>query len=249
MNSPAFFLPGWGLGRGPLKPLLAAASAAADWQLLDLPGSTGDAPPPATFLAAEAAILAALPGHPVRLGGWSLGGMLALSLAARHPERVKALLLVGATASFITRENWAWGLPPSELRAFAAAIHADAAAMFPRFIGNFCRGDVDNADKQLVRQLIAEADPMPQAALDAGLQWLSEADLRPLLTATPPTCPTVIAHGEHDPLMPQAGAQWLAGRLPKARLVVFSGKAHAPFAPDAAGFWQQVGAAFAELGA
>ena len=40
---------------------------------------------------------------------------------------------------------------------------------------------------------------------------------------------TLLVHGEHDPLMPLAAAQWLAGHMPNARIEVFPGAAHAPF--------------------
>jgi pimeloyl-[acyl-carrier protein] methyl ester esterase len=39
----------------------------------------------------------------------------------------------------------------------------------------------------------------------------------------------LLVHGEHDPLMPLAAAQWLAGHMPNARIEVFPGAAHAPF--------------------
>lgn len=248
MKPAAFFLPGWGLGRGPLEALVADPAAFADWTILDLPGADGKAAPPSSFPEAAKAIARQLPaGQAVHLGGWSLGAMLALAVAASCPERVKSLLLVGATPSFIAREGWPWGLPAEELRTFAEAIHADAQAMFPRFIGNFCRGDAGNAGRKLARSLIEKATPMPQASLDAGLSWLAEADLRTALEVAPPACPTVVAHGECDPLMPLPAAQWLADRLPHARLLVFPGKAHAPFAPDHGDFWQKAQAAFAGL--
>jgi pimeloyl-[acyl-carrier protein] methyl ester esterase len=228
---PNIFLPGWGLGCGPL----AAALADSEWQCMDLPGCGDDAQSelPTSFAAAVAALLQKLP--PVcRLGGWSLGGMLALAAAQAAPTRIRGLTLMGVTPSFIQRENWEWGRPPTELKAFMGKIRQDAEAVFPRFVGSFCRGD---SDPEAARWLLQQASPMSQAALEAGLVWLFEADLRAGLQGEggpgccPVSCPVVLVHGENDPLMPVVVARWLAERLPHATLQIIPGKAHAPFAP------------------
>ncbi|MDR1889936.1 MAG: alpha/beta hydrolase [Zoogloeaceae bacterium] len=222
---PDIFLPGWGLGCGPME----IALADSDWRCMDLPGCGSDeaSERPASFAAAVAALLQKLP--PVcRLGGWSLGGMLALACAQAAPERIRGLTLTGCTPSFIQREGWEWGRPPAELQAFMLKIRQDAAAILPRFTGSFCRGD---NDPEAARWLLQHASPMSQAALDAGLVWLFEADLRAGLQGV--SCPVVLVHGENDPLMPIAAARWLAESLPRATLHVIPGKAHAPFAPPA----------------
>lgn len=221
MNATQLFLPGWGFGPGPLT----AALAGSGWQVLDLPGNTGD-PVPATFLAARDALLARLPACS-HLGGWSLGGMLALACAQAAPERVLSLTLVGSSPSFLNREGWELGRPPTELQAFQARIRRQGAALLPRFAQGFCQGD---ASPQAAEALLAQATPVPQAALEAGLAWLAEADLRAGLASL--TCPVTLIHGENDPLMPAAAARWLAERLPRAELRLLPGKAHAPFSPD-----------------
>ncbi|MDR3055341.1 MAG: alpha/beta fold hydrolase [Zoogloeaceae bacterium] len=221
-NIPNIFLPGWGFGSAPLN----LALAGSDWQCVDLPGCGEDSGAlPASFAAAVEALLQKLP--PVcRLGGWSLGGMLALACAQAAPERVKGLTLTGCTPSFIQREGWEWGRPPAELKAFMGKIRQDFAAILPRFTGSFCRGD---SDANAAHWLLQHASPMSQAALDAGLIWLFEADLRAGLQGV--SCPVVLVHGENDPLTPVAAARWLAEHLPDATLRVIPGKAHAPFAP------------------
>jgi pimeloyl-[acyl-carrier protein] methyl ester esterase len=222
-NIPNIFLPGWGLGCGPLN----IALADSDWQCVDLPGCGDDAASalPASFAAAVDALLEKLPSV-CRLGGWSLGGMLALASAQAAPERIRELTLVGCTPSFIMREGWEWGRSPAELKAFMSKIRQDAAAILPRFTGSFCRGD---SDPETARWLLQHASPMSQDALDAGLVWLYEADLRTRLEGV--SCPVVLAHGENDSLMPIDAARWLAERLPCTTLRVIPGKAHAPFAP------------------
>jgi pimeloyl-[acyl-carrier protein] methyl ester esterase len=233
LPSPSLFLPGWGLGRGPLEWVFAGTG----WQIMDLPGvdHKNGHPLPSGFAAARDTLLETLPPT-CHLGGWSLGGMLALAAAMKAPERVLSLVLTGCTPSFVNREGWNLGRPPETLQAFTVRIRKDGIATLPRFVDSFCRGD---CDPETARFLVERASPMPQAALDSGLAWLAEADLRAAVEGAPASCPVTLIHGEHDPLMPVAAARWLAERLPRARLCVLPGKAHAPFAPDPAPFLRQ----------
>lgn len=220
MSAPFFFLPGWGLGRGPLL----ATTEAVGGEIIDLPGYRGSAPN-TDFYAAADAIADRLPVG-ATLGGWSLGAQLALAVAARHPAKVGKLLLVAGTASFVQRDGWPHAMPPTVLAEFAAGIAADAAAMLPRFVGGFNRGDA--RAKAVTLELLKLADQLPTAeVLASGLAWLRDVDLRPL--APQVKAPTLLIHGDADPLMPLAAAEALAALIPGAQLAVFADCAHAPF--------------------
>ncbi len=220
MTAPLVFLPGWCLGRGPLN----AAVDTLQGTIFDLPGY-GEAPLITDFDAAVADIAARLqPG--TTLAGWSLGAQLALAIAARAPEKIGKLLLVAGTASFVQRDCWPHAMPPEMLAEFAAGIAANVEAMLPRFVGGFNRGDARS--KEVTRQLLDLADPLPPAAtLAAGLDWLRDVDLRPELARI--EAPTLLIHGANDPLMPLGAAEALAAAIPGARLAPFADCAHAPF--------------------
>lgn len=220
MNAPLFFLPGWALGRGPLN----AAVEALAGQFIDLPGYR-ETPLIADFDAAVANIASRLPAG-ATLAGWSIGAQLALAVAARHPDKVGKLLLVAGTTSFVQRDGWPHAMAPATLAEFAAAIRADAAGMLPRFVGGFNRGDA--LAKEVTRQILDLADPLPAAdVLDAGLNWLRDVDLR--TDAAQVRAPTLLLHGDADPLMPAAAAQMLAALIPGAQLELLPACAHAPF--------------------
>ncbi|MGB4673424.1 MAG: alpha/beta fold hydrolase [Azovibrio sp.] len=238
---PALFLPGWGLGCGPLATVLEGSG----WQLLDLPGikrnpqgnlqGNPQENPPAHFDSAVEALCACLPPS-CHLGGWSLGALLALAAAARAPERIISLTLVAATPSFVQRPAWPHGLSPAALQDFAARVAKAGAGALPRFIALFCQGD--HEARAAARRLGQQASPPAQELLEAGLVWLGEADLREAVPHI--TCPVTLIHGETDPLMPLAAARWLQEQLPAARLQLLPGKAHAPFSPDPALFLEQL---------
>lgn len=233
MSAPLVFLPGWCLGRGPWQPTVAALGGS----IVDLPGY-GEAPLVDDFDTAARRLADSLPAG-VTLCGWSLGAMLALATAAKMPDKVARLVLVGGTASFVQRDGWPLAMPPGVLAEFAAAVAADGKAALPRFVANFNRGDA--RAKAVGRELLERADPLPDAAtLATGLDWLRDVDLR-AVAATIRT-PTLILHGTADPLMPLPAAEALAALLPDARLSVFADCAHAPFISDPAGFQARLGA-------
>ena len=227
MSADLVLLPGWGLGRGPWR----ATAQALGGRILDLPGY-GEQALETDFRAAADALAAQLvPG--TTLCAWSLGAMLALTIAVRAPERVERLVLVSGTASFVQRPGWPNALAPEALAGFAAAASADVEALLPRFVGNFNRGDA--AGKALTRELLALADPRPATTtLATGLSWLRDVDLRPLAPRV--TAPTLLLHGAVDPLMPLAAAQALAQLSPGSRLHPFAGRAHAPFLSEPESF-------------
>jgi len=229
---PRALVPGWGLGRGPL----AALATTLDATLIDLPGYR-DTPPTEDFmLAADALAERLAPG--TSLIGWSLGGMLSLAAAARHPERIGQLTLIAGTASFVARDGWPHAMPPEQLAEFTVNVLADTEALLPRFVGNFNRGD--RHARAITRQLLDCVDPLPpRAVLASGLAWLSAVDLRPLLPSM--RCPVLIIQGAHDPLMPLAGAAMLAKALPQARLEIMEHSAHTPFLSDPEDFLARLG--------
>jgi len=59
----------------------------------DLPGHGGSAPLPAPSITGFVDIVAGLLDEPVGVFGYSMGGVVVLRLAERHPERVRSLVL------------------------------------------------------------------------------------------------------------------------------------------------------------
>lgn len=224
---------GWGLGAAAWGPVVDTLASRCRVHLVELPGYGATPPDGASFVETAQAVAAALPDG-VALCGWSLGALLALQAAQQAPQRIARLILVGATPSFMQRTDWAPAQPPALLDAFAAAVREDAGATLHRFAALLNQGDAQA--RRLTRALAgAPGGALPDGAtLAAGLRWLRDVDLRAQVPAI--AAPTLLIHGERDPLMPLAAAQWLAERLPAARLVSFADAAHAPFLADPARF-------------
>lgn len=158
--------------------------------------------------------------------GWSLGAMLAMSLAAHHPEKVRGLFLIAATPRFVADECWENGLESAVVEAFRTALSRTPERTQKRFLALQLLGDrqPDGLASHLGSALAEVKDHVTE--LEAGLQILTEADLRTL--ALPPGLPVQFLHGRHDAVMPLGAAQSLHARLPGAHLHVCEDAGHAP---------------------
>ncbi len=153
------------------------------------------------------------------------------------PLGVVWLILCGATPSFVERDGWPHAQPPALLDRFDEALADDAAATLKRFIALFNQGDRQaRAITRTLTRALATDGSADGATLARGLDWLRRVDLRAQVKTI--ALPTLIIHGDADPLMPLAAAHWLADALPHARLEVFGGAAHAPFVSDRERFAQ-----------
>lgn len=224
--SPLVLLHGWGLSSqiwAPLRPYLTGTVIAPD---LPGHGQATDAPGPA--LADWSDALAPRIPLGATLCGWSLGGLLALDLARRHPARVARLVLIGATARFVAGADWSQGLAASLMAGFQEDLARDPAPTLRRFVALQTLGD---ARRRTVAAALSAALPAlgteNRPALADGLNLLALSDLRDPLKEI--RQPTRILHGRGDALMPVGAATWLADQLPAGHLTVLEDCGHAPF--------------------
>lgn len=205
-----------------------------DFRLLlpDLPGHGGSSPAPSPSLATLADDLAvwlgaAVPG-PLLLGGWSLGGMLAMELAARSAIPVERLLLIATTPRFTASADWPHGLPVTQVRALARNLARRFTATLGEFFAlSFGPGEVDARRLRAIRAFAIQPAGLPDPASAAALLALLEHhDQRRLPAAI--TCPTLVIHGAEDRIVPVGAGRALAAALPQGRLCEFTATGHAP---------------------
>lgn len=223
-------LHGWGLHGGIMTPIAEAmAQDGREVRCLDLPGHGGrPLDSPFAGLGQLAARIAPdLPSH-CTLIGWSLGGMVAAWLAAHPGPAIGRLVLVATTPRFIAGEDWVHGIDGATADEFAAGLERDYRDTVRRFLSLQSRGD-DRAGavlRQLRADVFRRGEPDP-AALRAGLEILRSADLRE--DAGRIRVPTLVIGGEYDRLTLPGAVEWLAHRIPGARLAMLPGAGHAPF--------------------
>ncbi|MEC5396533.1 alpha/beta fold hydrolase [Uliginosibacterium sp. H1] len=158
--------------------------------------------------------------------GWSLGAMLALTLAARHPQRASRLALIAATPAFVARPDWPHALDAATVQGFRDSLLRDAARTQRRFIALQTMGDDNRHGVSATLEAHAADVGAEQASLANGLRLLATADLRRELPS--PALPALLIHGQGDALMPAAASDWLAARWHASRVLRLDGCGHAP---------------------
>lgn len=193
----AFDLPGAGASRPPPRPLRMAAIARIVTRLLDTLGY----------------------GR-IDVLGYSFGGVVAQELAWRSPHRVGRLVLCATSVGV-------GSVPPEPLAGLMMLTPARyysrwaAARIVPLIAGGRTRRDPVVLNDDLALRV---ANP-PSARgylyqLYAVTGWSSKAWLHRVHH------PTLILHGDDDPLVPVVNARRMAAIMPDARLMVVSGGGH-----------------------
>jgi len=178
------------------------------------------------FVDAFAAKLA-LPKFAV--AGNSMGGGAAWQLAARHPDRIDALILVDA-AGFPNEK------PPAEMPLAFKLLQYPIGRAVLRNIDNRPLIDeglkTDVFDKSLITPAIVDRWAEFQRApghrailigINFGAQTQATADVLGTIKV-----PTLVLHGESDVLIEPASARKFAAAIPGAKLITYPHVGHLP---------------------
>ncbi len=165
----------------------------------------------------------------VCLLGWSLGGQIALRLAALANQRIRRLLLVSTTPRFVTEEDWPHGLPNGQVRIMARGLQRRFARTLDDFFGQqFAPGELSEQRLQWLTENLSPSVIPPQAeAALAALETLRISDLR--LQLADLKVATLIMHGVKDAIVPLGAGRYLADALPEANFKPLAKAGHAPF--------------------
>lgn len=221
---------GWALNARVWGPLAERLQGAFRVHRVDLPGH-GRSPGLAGGAEGWADALAEAAPGPALWIGWSLGALVTLLVALRHPAKVKGLVLVGATPRFVQAADWPAAMPAERLDDFAQRLEADYGRTLSRFLSLqvYGPGGVPAGARHLLRNLqstLAEAPPS-RAGLREGLGILRETDLRERLPGI--EAPALVISGNRDRLSHPKASEWMAGQLPQGRALHLETAAHAPF--------------------
>jgi pimeloyl-ACP methyl ester carboxylesterase len=202
-------------------PDVAAAFAAV------MQGRTVDAPYRLSDMAADVVgLLDALDIADAHVVGASMGGAIAQTLAIEHPERLRSLTSIMATTG-------APGLPPPTPEAIGVLLKptpTDQAGYFKSYVQTWAvlRGpgfpldearDLSRAGQNFARGLNPPGVARQLAAI------LASGSRREALAMV--KVPTLVIHGEADPLVPPACGVDTANAIPGARLLLIEGMGHA----------------------
>ncbi|HEU5421155.1 MAG TPA: alpha/beta fold hydrolase [Streptosporangiaceae bacterium] len=209
---------------GELVPALAGTYRVIRY---DLRGLGRSARPAAAYRMADdaAAVLDHLGVAAAAVVGFSTGGAIAVELAARYPDRVRALVLIGAIAA----------PPPQELPAGWAAASDEARALLEPRERARAAGDLAAAVAADLDVWATAHHGQGRAVLEAWgtdnpyfhemgdleeLGPVSAADLAGI------TAPALVIVGDQDIALSRVSAGHLAASIPGAQRRVFAGADH-----------------------
>ncbi|MEM8706019.1 MAG: alpha/beta fold hydrolase [Actinomycetota bacterium] len=174
-----------------------------------------------------------LTDEPIDLVGYSMGGRVAFTAACRHPDRVRSLTLIGASAGLAdAEERQARALADDEL---AELIERDLTAFVDRWMANPLFATQARLGGDYLARSRSQRLGNDPTALATSLRQASTGRMSPLHDLLDRcTMPVALVAGGDDAKF-VAIAETLARRLPDARVHVADGVGHAAHleAPDA----------------
>ena len=225
-------LHGWGLNVRVWDGLVAELRDRFRIIAVDLPGHGKSHWTPGRNTPAEQAWLLHSTLTPISnrysLLGWSLGGQIALDLAAAMPAQIDKLILVATTPRFTAAPDWPYGMKLEVVTKMATQLRVDYQRTVRDFLDLQVRGSADGSSvvEQMRHALSVHGEAKPEA-LEAGLNTLATSDLRPTLPHV--RTPTLVVAGQNDRITAPGASRVLATTLPDAQYVEMRRAAHAPF--------------------
>jgi pimeloyl-ACP methyl ester carboxylesterase len=157
------------------------------------------------------------------IGGWSDGGTLAAFFAATYPERTEGLILSGAFASFVRRDDHPWALTlRSALRSIRlGALIWGSGELAVRLFAPSMRGQPGfrRWAARYERASISRRHFVPFCRLT------TEMDIRHVLPSI--YAPTLVVHARGDRAVPIQSGRYLAEHIVGARFVELPTDDHA----------------------
>lgn len=157
----------------------------------------------------------------VSLVGNSFGGSLALAAAARHPDRIERLVLMGTPCGKFMmtpglRAGWDYQPGRDAMRAVMAHFPHDPALITDELVEERYTTSLIPGAQAGLRKLLAE----PRLDGDTELSGMPESVVATLVQ------PTLVLHGREDRVVPTALGHRLAAAIPDADLHVFGRCGH-----------------------
>jgi len=191
---------------------------------------TGASEKPATTWALEdmatdaIAVLDAVGASRAHVIGLSMGGMIAQLVALLHPERVDRLVLMS------THYGGANVVPPTpEMFAlYSPAAGSTAEDIMRLAVRMITAPGFADSNPQAVEALVelARNSPTSKRVFTTQLQAILSSDRSERVGAI--RAPTLVIHGDLDPLIPCDNGRKLAASIPNAKLEILEGCGHVP---------------------
>lgn len=238
---PILFLHGWTCHGGFFEPQFEALAGQFHLIAPDLPGH-GAAPKAGLTIEDTADAVHRLIGdraldQPLVVG-WSMGAAIAWSMIARHGSaRLSGLVVVDMSPKVLNQPDWKLGQRNGIDAVRNAHVLDTMTTNWPAYSTAVARNIFAEGSEQAspleawTAGEIARNDP---ATMTAMWRSLTAQDFRELIPAI--NLPVLIARGTKSRIYARETADWMAERLPDARVSMFRNSGHAPHLEEPAAF-------------
>jgi poly(3-hydroxyalkanoate) depolymerase len=159
--------------------------------------------------------------------GYSYGGAIAQQMAYDHPERIRRLVLAATNCGVgaVLGSAQAMFVLASPFRFYSETyFRRNAAALY----GGLTARDERVRDRMMASRSLFPPSPVGYSLqILGGVSWTSRHFLHEIETET------LVISGDDDPLIPLCNAEYLARRIPQARLEIVESAGHLFLCDDA----------------
>jgi 3-oxoadipate enol-lactonase / 4-carboxymuconolactone decarboxylase len=159
-------------------------------------------------------VLDALGVRRAHVCGISIGGRIAMAMAALAPDRIASLILCDTALEFQPAEMWQQRMDAVAQGGMAAV----ADAVMERWVL-----DQSLPSSKGLRRMLLRTDPAGYAGCAAALRDTRASDVAGRIT-----CPTTVVVGDKDASTPPSAAQAVQGAIPGSEMVTIADAAHIP---------------------
>lgn len=174
------------------------------------------------------AILPALPERAIYVG-WSFGGLVSQSIAARYPKRVERFIGIGSMPKFITSEGWIGFPAPGYLAVIKTLLQEKG---FKNFLKGYYDYEFINIEPKpdaylQVQKISEDRVEIKKEIVYKFMEICDATDLRQELKSI--TCPIDLIIGDDDENAPKAAWEKIKALNPRVKIHEIKGAKHAPF--------------------
>ncbi len=232
-GEPVIFIHGWAADSSVWDPVLEELSKNIRMILVDLRGC-GESP----FIECEdfiessvldVAVLAKKLGlNRFSVLGWSLGGMIAMKLAARLSDKVDRSILVSTTPKFVKDGTFDTAIEKTAYQNMLRILKRSPEKTLEYFRSIlFSEKEKITKNLESLQKLASNTRPQMLSTLVSSLESLGRADFRSVLPMIKQK--TLIIHGNMDKICFFGAGEYLSKHIKNSKFMAIDNAGHMPF--------------------
>jgi pimeloyl-[acyl-carrier protein] methyl ester esterase len=162
---------------------------------------------------------------PTNIVAWSMGGLLAIKLAARFPELVENICFISSVPRFVSVDNKNAGIDYQWFNQFLDQYQSQPVATLNKFLTLQVKNDASIRTCLRFLKKACDFESYDLIECGAGLKLLQQLDLLEVLKTL--TCKTSFIHGSSDAVVKLQSVQH-AAYISNSPLSIISDAGHTP---------------------